>query len=48
MTTCRTLADVLAAADADSHGDPPLTQDQADYLAAILAAHHDNAAATAA
>lgn len=36
---CRTLAEVLAAADADSAGDPPLSQDQADLVAAILAPH---------
>ena len=36
---CRTVAEVLAAADADSLKDPPLTQAQADYLAAIRAAH---------
>lgn len=35
MTTCRTLAEVLAAADADSRDVPPLTQAQADYAAAI-------------
>ena len=35
--TCRTLAEVLAAADADSAGDPPLTQATADLVAAILA-----------
>jgi len=47
MTTCRTLAEVLAAADADSHGDPPLSQDQADYLAAILAARQHTPAVAA-
>lgn len=36
---CRTLADVYAAADADSAGDPPLSQAQADYVAALLAPH---------
>ena len=36
---CRTLADVLAAADADSKNDPPLTQDQADLVTALLAPH---------
>jgi hypothetical protein len=37
MTTCKTLADVLAAADTDSEQDPPLTQAQADYTAALTA-----------
>lgn len=36
MTACRTLADVLAAADADSEGEPPLSQAAADQAAAIL------------
>jgi hypothetical protein len=36
MTTCRTLADVLAAADADSAAVPPLTQEQADLVAVLL------------
>lgn len=36
---CRTLDEVLAAADADSAGDPPLSQDLADLVAAILAPH---------
>ena len=39
MTVCRTLADVLAAADADSAGEPPLTQAQADLAAVLLAPH---------
>lgn len=39
MTYCRSLDDVLAAADADSAGDPPLTQEQADNCAALLAPH---------
>ena len=39
MTTCRTLADVLAAAEADSKDDPPLSQDTADLVAALLAPH---------
>jgi hypothetical protein len=34
---CRTLAEVRAAALADHDG--PLTQDQADLVAAILAPH---------
>jgi hypothetical protein len=37
MTVCRSLAEVRAAADADSKGDPPLSQDQADLIAALLA-----------
>jgi hypothetical protein len=37
MTFCRTVADVLAAADRDSQGDPPLSQEQADLTAALLA-----------
>lgn len=36
---CRSLADVLAAADADSQADPPLSQATADYVAALLAPH---------
>jgi hypothetical protein len=36
---CRTLAEVRAAAAADHDG--PLTQDQADLVAAILAPHQD-------
>jgi hypothetical protein len=39
MTTCRTLDDVIAAATADAAGDQPLTQDQADLAAALLAPH---------
>ena len=35
---CRSLTEVLAAADADSADDEPLTQPQADRTAAILAA----------
>jgi hypothetical protein len=45
MTACRTLDDVLAAADADSAGEPPLSQDQADLVAAILAPHRQAAQA---
>lgn len=36
MTACRSIADVEAAADADSAGDPPLSQETADRIAAIL------------
>lgn len=36
---CRTLEEVRAAAAADHDG--PLTQDQADLVAAILAPHQD-------
>jgi hypothetical protein len=35
---CRTVDEVLAAAAADSLADPPLTQAQADLLAAIRTA----------
>lgn len=35
--TCRTVAEVIAAARADGRNDPPLSQDQADYVAAVLA-----------
>jgi hypothetical protein len=37
MTRCFTLDDVLAAADADSLNDTPLSQAQADLIAALLA-----------
>jgi hypothetical protein len=36
VTLCRTLEEVRAAAHADVAGDPPLTQEQADFIAAIL------------
>lgn len=42
---CRTLAEVLTAADQDSRTDPPLTQDLADYVAAVLAPHQPAARA---
>ena len=42
---CRTLADVLAAADHDSRTDPPLSQHLADHVAAILAPHRQDDAA---
>lgn len=45
MTACRNLDDVLAAADADSQDDPPLTQAGADLVAALLAPHRDPAQA---
>jgi hypothetical protein len=38
VTVCRTIADVEAQADADSLNDPPLSQETADKVAAILAA----------
>jgi hypothetical protein len=41
VTTCRTLDDVIAAAKADAAGAEPLTQDQADLAAALLAPHQD-------
>ena len=34
---CRTLAEVIAAAEADAATMPPLTQETADKVAAILA-----------
>ena len=37
MTLCRSLAEVIAAAQADAAADPPLTQEGADQVAAILA-----------
>jgi hypothetical protein len=42
-SACRTLEEVRAAADADSAADPPLTQDQADLVATILAPYRDGA-----
>jgi hypothetical protein len=47
MTLCRTLDEVLAAADADSRDDPPLSQDQADLIAALLAPYRKDAAPAA-
>jgi hypothetical protein len=41
MPFCRTLAEILAAADAASAADPPLSQDQADMVPAILAPYQD-------
>jgi hypothetical protein len=35
MTVCRIMAEVLAAADADSKNDPPLDQDTADLVTAF-------------
>jgi hypothetical protein len=46
MTTCRTLDEVYAAAAADSIGEPPLTQAQADLVAVILAPYGDQITAT--
>lgn len=37
MTTCRTVAEVIAAANRDAQNLPPLSQSQADYVAAVLA-----------
>jgi hypothetical protein len=37
QTTCRTPAEAAAAGQADATEDPPLTQDQADLVAVILA-----------
>jgi hypothetical protein len=39
MTICRTIAEVQAAAVADSRADPPLSQEQADLITALLAPH---------
>ena len=39
MTVCKTVEEVRAAAQADHDG--PLTQDQADDVAIILAPHQD-------
>lgn len=36
MTVCRTIAEVESSADADSAGEPPLSQETADRIAAIL------------
>ena len=38
MAVCRTIADVEAAADADSASDEPLSQEAADRVAALLLA----------
>jgi hypothetical protein len=37
VTTCRTPAEAFAAGQADAETDPPLSQDQADEVAVILA-----------
>ena len=42
---CRTVADVLAAADRDSQCDPPLSQATADLVGAILASRQPAATA---
>jgi hypothetical protein len=39
MTTCRTLEEVLAAADRDSQADPPLSQETVDLVAALIYAN---------
>jgi hypothetical protein len=39
VTTCRTLDEVIAAAKADAADAEPLSQDQADLVAALLAPH---------
>lgn len=36
---CRTVAEARAAGHATGQQAPPLTQDQADYIAALLAPH---------
>ena len=38
MTLCRSIADVEAQADRDSEGEPPMSQETADKVAAILLA----------
>jgi hypothetical protein len=38
VTSCRSIADVEAQADADSIGEAPLSQETADRVAAILPA----------
>jgi len=45
MAVCRSVDEVRAAAQADAATDPPLTQDQADYLTALLAPHRKDQAA---
>jgi len=40
MAACRTLDEVIAAADTGSAAVPPLTQAAADQVAAILAPWH--------
>jgi hypothetical protein len=42
MTTLRTLEEVRDAGRADGAADPPLTQDQADLVACILAPHQQD------
>jgi hypothetical protein len=37
MTCCRTVEEIRAAARADAQADPPLTQAEADLIAAVLA-----------
>lgn len=39
MGVCRTLDEIWAQGAIDGAGDPPLTQAQADLVAAILAPH---------
>jgi hypothetical protein len=45
MTVCRTLDEIWAQGAIDGAGDPPLTQAQADLVAAILAPHRARMAA---
>lgn len=45
MTICRTLAEARAAGGADGAADPPLSQDLADYVAALLAPYANAQAA---
>jgi hypothetical protein len=38
VALCCTIDEVIAAADADSEGEPPMSRETADKVAAILAA----------
>jgi hypothetical protein len=42
---CRSAAEALAAGQADAAADPPLTQDEADLIAVILAPRNQAAEA---
>ncbi|HEY1914242.1 MAG TPA: hypothetical protein VGH27_01590 [Streptosporangiaceae bacterium] len=45
MTICRTREEIEAAARANAAGWPPITQAQADYVAALLAPYRELLAA---
>jgi hypothetical protein len=47
MTACRTADEAYAAGYDDAQDAPPLTQDQADYVAAVLASGPERAKAAA-